>query len=58
MQDLKYFVDVVEGVHSGGTSLFGLRKRKYSRDHLITRSPFTHNKATGIFDSIDIESSA
>lgn len=28
MQDLKYFVDIVESVHSGGSSLFGLRNRK------------------------------
>lgn len=25
MQDLKYFVDVVESMHSGGASLFGLK---------------------------------
>lgn len=40
MQDLKYFVDIVQRVHSGGTSFFGLRKRKYSRNQL-TRSRFT-----------------
>lgn len=41
MQDLKYFVDVVKRVHSGETSLFGLRKRKYSRNQLTTTSLFT-----------------
>ena len=30
MQDLKYFVDIVERVHSGGASLFGLGKRIFS----------------------------
>lgn len=34
MQDLQDFIDVVQGVNSGGTSLFGLRKRKCSRDQL------------------------
>lgn len=40
MQDLKYFVDVVEGVHSGGASLFGLRKRKCSSNQLTACSVF------------------
>lgn len=30
MKDLENFVDVVESVHSGGASLFGLRSRKHS----------------------------
>lgn len=34
MQHLKHFVDIVEGVHSGGTTLFGLRKGKPIRDQL------------------------
>lgn len=41
MQDLKYFVDIVESVHSGGASLFGLRKRKHSTHHLTACLLFT-----------------
>lgn len=31
MQDLKYFVDIVESVHSGGASLFGLKTAQISQ---------------------------
>lgn len=48
LQDLKYFVDVVERVHPGCSSLFGLRKGKYNRYQLTACSLFNsyskHNK--------------
>lgn len=31
MQDLKYFVDIVESMHSGGASLFGLKTAQISQ---------------------------
>lgn len=43
MQDLQDFVDVVQGVNSGRASLFGLRKRKCSRDQLKASS-FTEKR--------------
>lgn len=45
MQNLQDFIDVVQGVNSGGASLFGLRKRKRSRDQLKAYSQ-ANNEAT------------
>lgn len=58
MQDLKYFVDIVESVHSGGASLFGLKTAQisqlllHSHEKTSLGSAYFHLHNTTTTDSI------